>query len=293
MPGHLIDRTGETKVNNQGLKMMIIAYRNVHDIDVQFEDGSIVLNKYYSSFKNGSIANPNPNIPRAGAYKHRVGETSVATNGMEMCIIAYHSTSDIDVQFEDGTIVEHRDYFSFIKGHISNPNRPIQQNMCAKHIGETSIARNGLKMTIIAYRKSTDLDVQFEDGVIRTHRTYHSFKLGDISHPKHAHNMGAVRVGMTKTSTNGMKMSIIAYNNANDIDIQFEDGVVLRHQQYCKFESGHIRRRMQLPFQIGSVVATAYAYNYDQVINYYCKCANCGCTDIMTIDEMKSHICNI
>ena len=36
-----IDRTGEERINNQGLKMKIIKYVNRRDIDVEFEDGSI------------------------------------------------------------------------------------------------------------------------------------------------------------------------------------------------------------------------------------------------------------
>ena len=46
------------------------------------------------------------------------------------------------------------------------------------HTGETTIANNGMKMTIIAYRKTSDIDIQFEDGTIKKHITYSSFKKG-------------------------------------------------------------------------------------------------------------------
>lgn len=46
-----IDRTGEENINKQGLKMQIIRYKNVHDIDIQFEDGIIVRHTYYQYFK--------------------------------------------------------------------------------------------------------------------------------------------------------------------------------------------------------------------------------------------------
>ena len=39
-----------------------------------------------------------------------------------MTIIAYRNANDIDVQFEDETIVEHRTYDDFLKGKIANPN---------------------------------------------------------------------------------------------------------------------------------------------------------------------------
>lgn len=53
-----INRVGETNVAKNGLKMKIIAYRNHTDIDVQFEDGTIVKGKTYTSFKRGMIKLP-------------------------------------------------------------------------------------------------------------------------------------------------------------------------------------------------------------------------------------------
>ena len=35
----------------------------------------------------------------------RTGETATALNGQKMTIVAYRSSRDMDVQFEDGTIV--------------------------------------------------------------------------------------------------------------------------------------------------------------------------------------------
>ncbi len=44
------------------------------------------------------------------------------------------------------------------------------------HIGEKRIANNGMEMEIIAYRKSYDIDVRFEDGAIRTATTYNAIQ---------------------------------------------------------------------------------------------------------------------
>ena len=52
------DRTGEFGVSNSGERMTIIRYGNVHDIDVQFDDGTILQHKQYSNFKVGNIRNP-------------------------------------------------------------------------------------------------------------------------------------------------------------------------------------------------------------------------------------------
>ena len=39
--------------------MTIIKYRKSEDIDIQFEDETIVKNKTYNNFKKGNIKNPN------------------------------------------------------------------------------------------------------------------------------------------------------------------------------------------------------------------------------------------
>ena len=52
----------------------------------------------------------------------RIGETRTMNNGQKATIIKYKKYNDIDIQFEDGTIVQHRAYSSFKKGKIRNPN---------------------------------------------------------------------------------------------------------------------------------------------------------------------------
>lgn len=58
---NLKNRVGETEINNQLQKMTIIAYRGARDLDVKFEDGTIIYNKTYANFKynKGGILNPN------------------------------------------------------------------------------------------------------------------------------------------------------------------------------------------------------------------------------------------
>ena len=55
----MVNRIGEQALNNQGCMMTIIGYRNNKDIDVQFEDGTIVTNREFHKFKLGQIKNPN------------------------------------------------------------------------------------------------------------------------------------------------------------------------------------------------------------------------------------------
>lgn len=110
-----VNRIGETSISAMGQKMTIIEYYAWNDVTVRFEDGTVVENRTYTQFVNGTIGNPN-------FYNSRIGEVNIATNGMKMKIIEYRSSSNITVQFEDGTIVENKSYGVFKSGKIGNPN---------------------------------------------------------------------------------------------------------------------------------------------------------------------------
>lgn len=163
---------GMTCTMNCGLKATIIAYRNAKYIDVQFEDGTIREHKDTNSFKKGTI------IPIQAKNKY-IGQTRTMNCGMKATIIAYRGFFDIDVQFENGAIREHRDIKAFKKGAIM----PRPAGKKTYRIGQTHTMSCGMKATIIAYRKSTDIDVQFEDGHIREHKAIGEFNKGQIAHP--------------------------------------------------------------------------------------------------------------
>ena len=105
-------RLGETRMMNCGMKTTIIRYGNAMDIDVRFEDGTVVKDRRYEDFKKGGIINPN--------FNPRLGETKVMNCGMEATIIRYGKYTNIDVRFEDGTIVEHKSYDNFKRGRIAH-----------------------------------------------------------------------------------------------------------------------------------------------------------------------------
>ena len=54
----------------------------------------------------------------------RTGEVGVNNDGEKMVIIRYGNYADIDVQFADGTVVEHNQYSNFKSGKIKNPYFP-------------------------------------------------------------------------------------------------------------------------------------------------------------------------
>lgn len=109
------NRVGEKIIQNCGDVAEIISYINSNNIALKFSDGTIVENKAYGAFVNGEVANPN--------HKPRIGEINMANNGMMMKIIKYENVNKITVMFEDGEIVEGKQYSHFINGCIVHPTK--------------------------------------------------------------------------------------------------------------------------------------------------------------------------
>lgn len=253
---HFKDRTGLVGKSKEGYTIQIVAYRGYGDIDVQFEDGFILRNASYDKFINNKLARHSGK--RVQDKEAKIGETQVATNGMQMKVLAYRKYSDIDVQFEDGTIVEHRNYKDFKMGMIKNPNviKKYDTHKCVKdfsnvaylnardaHIGETVIARCGLRATIIDYFGTSDITIQFEDGVVVEHMKYAQFNRGSIKHPDFTQRSdfySRQRVGETKRNLNNDIIKIVGYRNYNDIDVEICGGQIIEHTSYRRFKDGTI-----------------------------------------------------
>ena len=76
----------------------------------------------------------------------RLNETRINNNGERMTIVRYGGKNDIDVQFQDGTIVEHRKYCAFKIGNVKNPMTPIVYGIGYMGIGNySSRDENGKK----------------------------------------------------------------------------------------------------------------------------------------------------
>lgn len=238
--GH--ERIGETKVANCGKLMTIIKYRCAQDLDVQFEDGVIVRHRAYSRFRKGQIAHPNMPQLHPNQTKYPVGEQRVNKDGEIVTIIKRHPNCRIDVKFDNGEIRENVSIESFLKGNILSTNKYMRER-----IGTTVKAKNGLKMTVKEYNNFNDITVQFEDGTIVKHRRWQSFVRGYIGHPTiKSHKQGRnrkTRVGDTNIAHNGMKMTVIRYRDCHDIDVQFEDGTIVQHKRYSNFKKGNMTNK--------------------------------------------------
>ena len=276
------DRLGEAREMKCKMEATIIRYGSAKDIDVRFKDGTIAKHKTYNLFKEGGIANPNMKV----SAEDRLGETRMMNCGMEATIIRYNTNKDIDVRFKDGTLVKHRQYREFKKGEIANPNIKASAKNC---FGETRMMNCGMEATIIRYGKYTDIDVCFEDGAMVKHKAYSAFKKGNIAHPS---TTAKARLGKTRMMNCGMETTIIRYNTAKDIDIRFEDGTVVEHRTYNSFKNGTIAHPL---IRLGCDSKNFHGFickqgfkDKDRVL-YKCICKHCGLEDVLTPQEMIEH----
>ena len=269
---------GKTMYNNQGRLMSIVAYDH-GNIIVKFEDG-VTKSSSLGYFKSGGIMHPADKTKLGNVYIHKA-------TGMKMKVIAYRKHSDIDVEFEDGTVVTTTSG-PLIRGTVQYPK---------EHVGLTRQNKYGQKVTIIAYRGCTDIDVEFDDGEKAYHRYFFAFNSGDlVSSAKLAEIRQRKLQEKAKgkeqmvMSHYGLKMWVKEYHNCEDVDIEFETGYVNKHKQHKRFLKGR-QIGHPFPYMIGDVIMEKPAYRYQNTGNFYCTCSRCGHKDIMTVQEMREHIC--
>ena len=121
-------RIGTTVKMNCGMKATVIEYRNHKDIDIQFEDGTVIKKRQWDEFQNGSIQNPNfmnalnkGNSLVLGKTKSRIGTSKVMNCGLKATITNYRNANDIDVTFDTPTgqvLIPHKKYQHFQSGSI-------------------------------------------------------------------------------------------------------------------------------------------------------------------------------
>lgn len=101
-----------------------------------------------------------------------------------------------------------------------------------------------MKMKIIKYIGTNDIDVEFENGFIRRCVTYTDFKRGALDHVDYSKRIGEIRY-----NSYGSKATVVDYINSNNVHIQFDNGykdVVIWNNfnngsiksPYCKSYSG-------------------------------------------------------
>ena len=249
----VIDRMGEVNRAANGMLMKIIACRGSNDIDIQFEDGTIVYNRTYSSFKSGSIRNPNLIKKKKSNKSEKIlGKETLNHHGFNMKIVNVRSSASIDVQFDDGTVVKDKTYRDFLNGSIENPNL-IWSNLNV--IGKKGVSKEGLSIEIFNMKPNFKVDIRFEDGTILYNRSYASFVKGRIEVPNY-HSLSSKRkdyfsdkikraaknvIGLSNVMHDGQVCTIIDYTGFKHITVRFDDGTILKNKSLESFKNGGIR----------------------------------------------------
>ena len=106
----------------------------------------------------------------------------------------------------------------------------------ALRLHEKNMSNDGHMMEIVEYRKSSDIDVMFEDGKIRRHVNYHAYSTGAIKHPDNKRaskeENRAKWLWAETVTKEGERIKIVEYTNADKIKIQFDDGYTMETQLY-------------------------------------------------------------
>ena len=322
-------RLGETKIMHNGLSATITEYYNSKNITVQFEDGVIVKNRTYYKFQLGEIGHPNIAFQNTmsvqefaiGYYLKHFGFVKIKSGEWKNVGFAdyeldfYHPEKNIAIEY-DGAIhkressiknekiknalckkmdiilyrirdqylindvddsinfkltksdaINHRlfDCKEILETILTNHNISFDKDFinfrrdedailteyeskcvlthARERIGEKIFSKTANQnMTLIAYHDSHNIDVQFDDGMIRTGIYYTQFLEGTVSHPDQLSvDYATMRIGETRVMLNGFEAKICAYRTNKDIDVMFvNDGKIVNHVNYNVFRKGRV-----------------------------------------------------
>lgn len=164
--------------NKEGYKMWLHEWRNFNDIDIEFEDGTIVYNKDYPTLTQLSIRHPK--------YGCLPKEKLLKLESLDAIkkVLYYRNKQDMDVEMYDGTICKHTT-LALCFGKLSKKysattlsEKEIEYRM------SLIVEINGRRVHIKEFRSSVDIDLEFDDGVIIKNKTYHQFINKKFKHPK-------------------------------------------------------------------------------------------------------------
>ena len=273
--------TGETIFSKTyNMKMTLVAWRGCNDIDVQFEDGTIVKEQYYHSFCAGNIKYPD------FLKKQRLGMTKMMNCGMKATIVEYFDSTDMTVRFEDGYEKKHVSFKAFAKGATTNPNL-----VCSKQrLGINKVQAKGYVATVVSYEDSQNVIVQFEDGITKK-TCWDTFNKGKVAHPSVAYNKNLKDdvLGKTFHTNCGLKATVIEYDTCRRMLVKFEDGEV-KSAQFNRLEHGYVKHPkldLRKEFKYKGFVCKCIYISKDKT--YYKVKHEDGFEGIMTPQEMINY----
>lgn len=133
------------------------------------------------------------------AKKYGIGYKQTNRQGLMYKVIEYRNNKDVDVQFEDGLVIQHIPVTRLNQNTLNHPGYPVvklNRTPIENRLGESKLNNQGRKMTVVKYRSDSDIDVQFENGFVVEGTQYQLFERGTISDPFYPSLYGVVYMGM-------------------------------------------------------------------------------------------------
>lgn len=242
-----LGHAGEERVTRHGEHVKLLVYRGKNDVDVQFESGEIRTTTY-PAFVSDKLTSMQYQTQK---YADRIGQTNINQQGRGMTIVGWNDSQHITVQFDNGVKKENVTYQSFQRGRVLCPGDKIVrkrsedkvEQMANSRIGQVFYNKQHERLTIVEYHGSNDVTVVFDDGTILEHVAYAQVKRGYVAKVNQAKQTvqrnQKEKVGEVRTAKNGFQMTIVEYNNTNNIIVEFEDGVRTQ-TRYCCFKNGQV-----------------------------------------------------
>ena len=185
------EREGMTVVNNNGMKMTLVEYIDCEHCTVEFENGLIRHNVFFSNFKNGNVYHPSfKNYYTVDNTNNILGKKYIGKDGLEVTIIDVCKLNNIRIctaEYDDGTRFK-ANYFTINNGYFYKSNIP--------KVGETAYNKTGQLMEIIQALYYNRYTVKFDDGTILNDVSYDRFKQGTLKNPNfYLNSRGRVNSG--------------------------------------------------------------------------------------------------
>lgn len=108
-------------------------------------------------------------------------------------------------------------------------------NIRTNRIGEEKLNNQGCKMKIIKYNGCSDIDVEFDNGVIRNNLTYGDFKRGCLIAINYLDRIGEIRY-----NNFGSKITVIDYTDSDNVFVEFDNGYKTKCT-WNNFNKGNIK----------------------------------------------------
>lgn len=229
------ERIGVESTSRDGKRAQVVSYSTCENFIIRFCDGKEMKLKNWRYFIEGNF-NYEKHFKAPRNREERIGEKKVMNNGLTAEVIEYRGSHDMDILFEDGEIVYHKCYQSFVKGNISHP----KDTSLAKKNQRLNLRKqmkNGMMAEVIEYNLSNDIKVKFDNGEIVKTR-WERFSTGSVAVPScYARN----HIGDKKIQNRGNEEAeIIEVKDANHITVKFKDGTIVKDRKYEDFIHGAI-----------------------------------------------------